>query len=789
MSLPALVTRTALVSLLTVAACGDPPALRFDARPLPVGYDAAEVLDVCLIDLHGDGRHEILVSTREALRVIEWRDGAAHDLSTGTGLDALAPGHTLHATPEGVLLEREGEAVLLQLSDIGTFSEVAAELPPGKPEVRLAASVDLDGDGDLDHARVEANALTLELTLADGSVIDVSRALGAAGLKLPGEARRLRAGDLDGDGDNDLLVVGGRLFALINNGGTLRLDAEQRRAAAQAAIRQHGSGDAPVATEERSSYAAPRPWFSDATAEAGLDFVHHEGDEQWDIRPTMGPGAAFADVNTDGAPDLFVVGGSEQTSALFVNDGAGRFANETEAWRLHTRRGAGMGAAFADIDNDGRPDLYVTYDGPNAMWHHEGEHYRNVSASSGTDDAGWGASAAFADIDADGDLDLYVTNYLLFDTALIPPESVRRSHRREDPIAMLPYVFPGQADRLYRNDGAGHFADITEESGVFAPDGKGLGALFVDIENDGRPDLYVANDTTPNTLWRNLGHGRFEEVSLNVGLDDPRGGMGLAGFDIDADGDEDMLLTNWQLEPNALYRNNHVHAPTERRFVPRFEDLAVQTGLAQMSVGYVGWGCLLDDLDNDGDADVYVANGYTSPDYETTMQCVGQRDQLFENLSGPGAFDTHRDMPEWRLVQGQRAGPVATLELASRSLVGADVDLDGDLDLLVTANNGPLVLLRNESGGRSLHLTLRAREGVGNLEAIGARVTLLLEDGSARSAWNRRGNGYLGHSEGGVRFGLGDATPSTLSVLWPDGTTSEHPALAAGRHTLTQPAR
>jgi hypothetical protein len=251
--------------------------------------------------------------------------------------------------------------------------------------------------------------------------------------------------------------------------------------------------------------------------------------------------------------------------------------------------------------------------------------------------------------------------------------------------------------------------------------------------------------------------------------------MGLACADIDADGDEDIALTNWQLEPNGLYRNNHVHGETARRFMPAFQDIAVPAGLAQASVGYVGWGCAFADFDGDGDLDLFVANGYTSPDYETTMTCVGQTDQLFENVGGPGPFERHRDTPRWELVAAASAGPHFERALASRSTAMADVDGDGDLDLIVTANNGPLVHLRNEGRVRSLRVVPEGRAPAVSRDAVGAEVTLQLSDGRSDVAVVHAGSGYLGQNERGVRFTLGSSEALSVDILWPDGRHSSHP--------------
>jgi hypothetical protein len=291
----------------------------------------------------------------------------------------------------------------------------------------------------------------------------------------------------------------------------------------------------------------------------------------------------------------------------------------------------------------------------------------------------------------------------------------------------------------------------------------------------------VADDTVPNHLWRNLGgwpasgppdaaagRGGFQDIALQVGLDDPRGGMGVQCGDVDGDGDEDLFVSYWQTEPDALYRSNARHLPTQRKILPAFVDIAIASGIAAPTVGAVGWGCALEDLDDDGDLDLFIANGYTSPDYETTMQCVGQRPLLFENVTAPGALKLQRDVPRWEVVPAERAGGWLLRAVAGRGVAACDYDGDGDLDLAVSANNGPLVLLRNERGGRSLRVVPEGGGGVPR-EAVGARVTVTLDDATLLTAFVHRDGSYLSGHERGVRFGLGARRPWSLAVDWPDG--------------------
>ena len=819
----------AAAALVALAGCGGPPPLALVPAPVPVGYDNEEVRDVALVDPDHDGQVDLVVATDQRLRYLHRADGRWTEATPGTALEKVAAVDRLEKDGDDLLAARGATLVRLVSSGIGSWHEAAAPVPASLPPPPLTVDADLNGDGAIDRASLKGRQVRVALREVTGALRDVTTDVGADGLMLRGDGSRIAAVDLDADGDTDLLAVGSRILVLINNGG--RFDFGVKANMGEGAVlpapmptsAPHASaagGGAPVAAAAQgatpaaasaAAASAAGAWFTDVTAAAGIAFRHHEGEEQWDIRPTMGPGVAWADVDGDGDEDLYVVGGTGQLGRLFLNAADGTFADGTEAEGLAAgprATGAGMGCSFADWDNDGDPDLFVTRDGGNVMWRNDAGRFTDITESAGTGGGRWAAGAAWADIDRDGDLDLFVTNYLKFDASLLPADGTAdgaarggaagtlASQRREDPLAMLPYVFPAETSELYRNDGGGRFTDISAAAGITAATGKGMGVAFFDEDGDGWPDAYVANDTTPNHLWRNKGSwgagagsdagtvGGFEEIALFIGLDDPRGGMGVELADVDGDGDEDIFTSYWQTEPNGLYRNNMLHLPTTRKFVPRFEDVALAAGLAQPSVGVVGWGCVLDDLDDDGDDDLFVANGYTSPDYETTMQCVGQLNHLYENVTAPGSLKTHRDVPHWVLLPPEKAGAHFKEAWAWRGAAAADYDGDGDLDLAVTANNGPLVLLRNErggaGGGNAVRVVCRGNGTSCNRDAVGARVTLTLEDGSRRVRFVRRGSSYLSGHAPGVRFGLGGGRPVSLTVDWPDGRQTTRSVSAGG---------
>jgi len=526
-------------------------------------------------------------------------------------------------------------------------------------------------------------------------------------------------------------------------------------------------------------------FLRDVSRAAGIDMVHFEGpDELLDIRPTMGPGAAWGDIDGDGWVDLYLVQGGGRKGSLplpnrmFRNRGDGTFEDVTE--RANTGdTGAGMGALFFDADGDGDLDLFVANYGADVLYANDGTgRFTDVSEAAGVGGDRWSAGVCAADYDGDGDLDLYVTSYLRYDLALVPPLDELGRYRREDPIPMLPFAFPGERNAFLVNEAASgpgfarRFVDRAESLGLIDEEGRGMQAVFWDFDRDGDEDLYVANDVSFNALFRNEGDGTFKDISFATGLDDPRGGMGLAIGDVDGDGDEDLFLTNWQLEANALYLNDLISPFDTKHRRSAFHDGTVRSGLGPAGIGVTSWGAALFDADNDGDLDLFVANGYTSPDYEGTGICVGQPNHFFEN-HGQGRFED----------ASAEAGSALAVELASRGAIGCDYDRDGRVDLVVTANNGRVQLLHNERAQVGHWLAVRLRGAGGNTFGIGAEVTVTSGERLWRSSL-RAGMGYLTGNPPELHFGLGDTGADaalSVEVRWPSGRVTHHGPLGPDR--------
>ncbi len=504
--------------------------------------------------------------------------------------------------------------------------------------------------------------------------------------------------------------------------------------------------------------------FVDVTAEAGIRFQHVSGAQDDRLMPeTYGSGVALFDFDADGFLDLYWVNGGSldgsvqatATNALYRNSGDGIFVDRTKACRAGDR-GYGMGVAVGDYDSDGDLDMYVTNFGPNVLYRNEIEgearRFATVTEAAGVADDGWGTSAAFSDVDKDGHLDLYVANYLEYSVADHPSCTVGGTDLL---IYCDPRRFAPQRDRFFRNLGpASHwtFEDRTEAAGLAQDVGKELGVIFSDVDLDGDQDLYLACDLTPNLLFIN-DDGVFRETGLASGtsLNDEgelEAGMGVDAADVDGDGLPELFVTNFQWQSNTMYQN------LGGGF---FLDATAAVGLEGASMPYLGFGTGFIDYDNDGDMDLFVANGHVdgNVDQYDPASRYGQQNQLFENL-GDGVFDE---------VETRSQADV------SRGTAFGDYDNDGDLDIAVSNSNGRSQLLQNRQGNDNHWLGLQLTGGTSNRDALGARVTLKLGDRQTHRQV-RRARSYLSSSDARLLFGLGSADEvDGVTIAWPDGTT------------------
>ena len=519
--------------------------------------------------------------------------------------------------------------------------------------------------------------------------------------------------------------------------------------------------------------AAP---FIDATAQTGPDFVHANGAAGDLLLPeVIGPGGALFDYDNDGDLDLFVVQGAGKTGGrLFRNDvsQAGprfRFTDVTDRSGI-VATGYGMGAATGDYDNDGWIDLYVTNMGSNQLFRNNGDGtFSDVTAKTRTDDPRWSTGATFFDYDRDGWLDLFVVNYVNF-----RPDMKRGCFSAGSaPDYCNPAVYDPVPARLLHNNRDGTFTDISVPAGITRLPARGLGVMALDINSDGWTDLYVANDGDPNQLWINQrGSGVFKDEALLAGVavnrtGQPQGSMGIDAGDVDHDGDEDLFVTNLDNEGNTLYLNLGAGL---------FEERTTEFGLFKL--GFTGFGTRFLDYDNDGWLDLVVVNGavrhLSSQVQKGDRYPLKQRSQLFHNERGRRFED----------VSDTAGSPFAQLQVARGAATG-DLDNDGDTDIVVFNNSGPVRVLLNESGHRRHWIGLRIIDGRYKRDAVQTRVELAGHRGATRRV--QTDGSYAVASDPRVLFGLAnEAGPQTVRVLWPGGQAEDFRNLAVDRYWILE---
>jgi enediyne biosynthesis protein E4 len=519
---------------------------------------------------------------------------------------------------------------------------------------------------------------------------------------------------------------------------------------------------------------APGFKLVDVTGPAGLKFRHYNGASGRKLLPeTLGSGCAFLDYDADGWQDILLVNGMDwpgstkqrSTLSLYHNNRNGTFTDVTRAAGLDVEM-YGMGVAVGDFNNDGFPDVLVTCVGQNRLFRNTGKGtFVDVTQASGLGGrSAFSTSALWFDFDRDGWLDLFVCNYVKWS----PEHDVFCSLDGKQKSYCTPEAYRGDTCWLFKNRGNGTFADVTATSGVFDTSSKSLGVAMLDYDGDGWPDLFVANDTQPNKLYRNIKNGTFRDVAVEAGVafsseGKARAGMGVDAGDFDNTGRQGLAITNFDNEMIGLYKATKPGT---------YEDVAMCAGIGTASRNSLGFGCVLADVDLDGALDLIVVNGHINDTVRNIRGNVGyaQAPHLFLN-QGNGTFrDVVAD------VGAEFAQP-----RVGRGLAYGDFDRDGDLDLLVTTNNGPAALFRNDqiAGNRSLRFHLVGTKS--NRDAIGA-VVQIFHGGTSQLRTVRSGSSYLSQSELPVTFGVAKRDlVERVVISWPSGRTDEFKNVASGK--------
>jgi len=500
--------------------------------------------------------------------------------------------------------------------------------------------------------------------------------------------------------------------------------------------------------------------FTDTTSSAGIKFVHNNGRSGKKYLPdTLGSGGAFVDADGDGWVDILLVNGKDweprgrkSVAALYHNNHDGTFTDITAGSGLDVEM-HGMGVAVGDYDNDGKDDVYITALDGDRLFHNEGGgKFRDVTKASGISNAVFGTSVAWLDYDRDGKLDLFVANYVQWTAKgdlWCSLDGTTKSY-------CTPESYKGTSSKLFHNLGGGKFEDVSSKAGIADPTSKSLGVSIFDYNGDGAPDIFVANDTQPNKLYRNNKNGTFTEVGMEAGVafgEDgvARGAMGVDAADYDRSGRPSLIVGNFANQMLGLYHNEGTGL---------FVDEAPLSTVGRASLLTLSFGVFFADYDLDGLLDIFVANGHIEDEIGRVQPKVSYKEPplLFHN-QGKGKFEN---------VTGAM-GTAFSRPIVARGAAYGDIDHDGDLDILITTNNGPAYLFRNEGGNRNNWLCVKTVGTKSNRDGIGAVVRA---ESASGKQWNtvRSGSSYCSQSDLAVTFGLGsDTLVKSLEIEWPSG--------------------
>jgi len=512
--------------------------------------------------------------------------------------------------------------------------------------------------------------------------------------------------------------------------------------------------------------------FTDVTAQAGIHFKHNSGAFGKKYLPeTMGSGACFLDYDNDGWQDILLVNSMDWPGhesgksfpALYHNNRDGTFTDVTRQAGLALEM-YGLGCAVGDYDNDGYDDIYITTVGANHLFRNLGNgKFADVTAKAGVADPGFSAGAVWFDYDNDGKLDLFVAHYI--DWSIETDQYCSLDNKNKS--YCTPQRYKGQSSALFHNKGDGTFENVTRRAGLYDPTSKSLGVALLDYDNDGWLDLFVSNDTEPNKLYRNNHNGTFTDVAVAAGLayseaGTVRAGMGTDAADYDNSGWQSLVIGNFTNEGMALYHNDGSGL---------FTDEAAATGIARVSTKSLTFGTFFFDYDLDGLPDILAVNGHVSDDISVVQPQVkyAQPPHLFRNL-GKNKFEEVTT----------KLGSALQRPIVGRGAAYGDFDNDGDLDLLIAANNGPARLLRNDNGNQNDMLRVKTVGTRSNRDGIGAKVTVKTNAGARLFAMVKTGSSYLSQSELPLTFGLGkpeDGKTVSIEIVWPSGQKDKVPPI------------